>query len=789
MSTIAKGEITLSPVNDAYTVLITPASCTITADFDGSNPNLDNAKGTITVKRGTLEAPFKITGIAKSSDTIAVSYSSQQATTMPFAITQVGNTILNGYVDFNLKTDDGFNYTTQIRFSFSIVRESTMLDWIQDWEGSKTKIGGTYIMTPKLFVGKKEDIVAEVNGIPTWNKGALTGVYIGPDLLSSGASSVGIYGYLKDAEIFHINADGGYIGGWTFNAAGLQSSNGVVNILSEGTVFAQSPSSTTPYWGIYSDGHVVFANGNVKFQADGSAEYTGKITSTSGSIGGWSIMTHQLYNSRIIIDSVGGFIGINASTTQTFDSTSGDAIFPNNPDGGLKIWYSAANNFGLAGWSSGAKVFQLGSTNQIAGWTFNHQAIWIGALAPSLTQHSYTADANALTIATNGLRSHKWYLDADGTAAYVGGLVKFNTSNAEMFGWLMREGRFSTKHAALVSEESNAGLYVAVSDISEISGDSLKNVISNNGGIYLNSNDTTAVMAAYDHEGHLGFSLNTSGINQIGKWNFDHEVLYTGNRALNANGFTQNDGAIIIGIDGLISSKWKFLKTGAGAVASGNFNWDTEGNISLVGSSLKILDAENNVVSFFDSDGHISASLINVKSVECRDTSSDTLLSGINREGDGAFCIYYPSGAIMMRYGYDKAADGIESVVQHYMEDGTKDWVISPNGSIMAAQWTTANYWSIEDFDKRPDYYKATSTPIYTLTANGAGTIFYYSEPNTTKLFTGTLWALLCSPITDESGQTGAYRNKRVIKDGREISSSDVLMGYPSEDFNWELGE
>ena len=88
MSTIAKGEITLSPVNDAYTVLITPASCTITADFDGSNPHLDNAKGTITVKRGTLEVPFKITGIAKSSDTIAVSYSSQQATTMPFAITQ-----------------------------------------------------------------------------------------------------------------------------------------------------------------------------------------------------------------------------------------------------------------------------------------------------------------------------------------------------------------------------------------------------------------------------------------------------------------------------------------------------------------------------------------------------------------------------------------------------------------------------------------------------------------------------------------------------------------------------
>lgn len=785
MSTIAKGEITLSPVNDAYTVLITPVSCTITADFDGSNPHLDNAKGTITVKRGTLEVPFKITGIAKSSDTIAVSYSSQQATTMPFAITQVGNTILNGYVDFNLKTDDGFNYTTQIRFSFSIVRESTMLDWIQDWEGSKTKIGGTYIMTPKLFVGKKEDIVAEVNGVPMWKTGALTGVYIGPDLLSSGTPSVGIYGYLKDAEIFHINADGGYISGWTFNAAGLQSSNGVVHILSEGTIYAQNPSSTTPYWGIYADGHATFANGNVKFQADGSAEFAGKITSKTGAIGGWHISANQLYSNRFIIDSKDGFLGINASNLQETDNITGDLTFPENPDDGLKIWYTSTNNFGLTAWISGNKVIQLGSTNRIAGWNFNHQAIWSGTSAPTLTQGAYANSTDSLTIAPNGIRSDKWYADANGTAAFVGGMVKFNTSNAEMFGWLMRPGVFSAKHAVLISDEANAGVYISVADISEISVNSLRNVISNSGGIYLYSDGSKAVLKSLDTSGNLGFCLDSNSDNIIAGWKFNHEAIYS--HAYAASGFATE--GIVIGISGLRGQCWRLEQDGSGALAGGNLSWDIQGNITLANSSLKIIDSSNNTVSFFDSDGHITASLLNVQALECRDQEDNHLISGVNREGDGAFCIYYASGKIMMRYGYDYSEDGIESVAQHFLEDGTMDWIISPNGSNISVEWRVIDYWSVYDYDTHPDYYRGTTTNLYSLNAIGTGTVYYYTVPNTNSPFNGDVWTIVCDPVTEEDGRVGAYRTKRTIRDGREVHVERVLMGYPSSDFNWELGE
>ena len=68
-----------------------------------------------------------------------------------------------------------------------------MLDWIQDWESNKTTIGSSYVITPKLFVGKKiigsYDSLEDVPG--------LTGVYIGP----SENNGAGIYGY-KDNKKF-----------------------------------------------------------------------------------------------------------------------------------------------------------------------------------------------------------------------------------------------------------------------------------------------------------------------------------------------------------------------------------------------------------------------------------------------------------------------------------------------------------------------------------------------------------------------------------------------------------
>lgn len=581
MSIIAKGKITLSQVNDAYTALLTPASCVIRADFDGSNPQLDAAKGSISLKRGSKEVVFHINSTTASSSSVLVSLPYLKGVSLPFTITAIDNTSLNGWVDFNITTDDGFNYTTTIRFPYSIVRESTMLDWIQDWEGSKTKVGGTYIMTPKLFVGKKEAIIDSTTTPPSWKSGALTGVYIGPDLLTTGESSAGIYGYLKSKEIFHLNANGGLVGGWSFNEAGLQSSNGIVNILAEGTVYAQNPTGTTPYWGLYADGHAVFANGNVNFYADGSADFEGKITSANGHIGGWSITAHQLYADRLIFDSDKGFIGINASSLQKTDPETGELLFPATPQGGLKIWHSSTTDFGMAAWSNSQKVFQLGDTNFIAGWKFNNQAFWTGSTSPYLTQGSFAVNKNELTVAPSGVRSSCWYIDADGTATFASGAVKFNADKGEMFGWLMRDNRFSSKHAALISSDMWCGLFVTPSDISEVGSSSLAPTIGDNGGVYIYSDDNNSIVRGIDRNGHTQFYLTTAGTNSIASWQFDYNDIYIGTQVRDDDGYAQSTNALILSKTGIHSPKWVLRADGSGALAAGKINWDIDGNLTV----------------------------------------------------------------------------------------------------------------------------------------------------------------------------------------------------------------
>lgn len=693
MGTIAKGEITLSPVNDAYTVLLTPSSCSISADFDGSNPNLTNAKGTITVKRGTKIVPFKIDRVSYSDSGIKISWVQQEVTVTPFIVTHIPNTILDGYVKFHIITQDGFNYSTEVQFAFNIVRESTMLDWIQDWEGSKTKVGGTYIMTPKLFVGKKEAILDMTNPEPTWKEGALTGVYIGPDLLTSGESSVGVYGYLKDKKIFHINADGGLIGGWTFNAEGLQSFNGVVNILSEGSIYAQNPDSEIPYWGIYANGSASFANGNVKFFANGDAEFVGKIISASGAIGGWNITKNQLHNKKIILDSFKGVIGICSNVLQSGDNDTGDLEFPDTPDGGVKLWYNSAMDFGMAGWTTGEKVFQLGSTNFIAGWNFNHQAIWTGGDTPSLTQGGYTSDLDAITIAPNGIRSNKWYVDANGTASFVGGSVKFNKESGEMFGWLMRSGRFSSQYAALISDPANGGVYISITDITEVSVGSLRTTIENNGGIYLYSDSTNAIMRAYDKSGKIGFSLNTSGYNTISSWSFDSTAIYIGSKNLSSKNFTATEGSMVLMSSGILGYKWKLLADGSGALAGGKINWDKDGILTVEG---KVIATSGTIGGFEIGNGRIGSvatsqggggSLAIYNNFFRVGGSKGHAMFGddvIPSSAGGAFTavgrIVNSAPNIHGNYGFDQANYGLFIDVT----GGTKNYGISSNAALLA---------------------------------------------------------------------------------------------------------
>lgn len=585
MGYIAKGSITLDTVNDAYTVSLSKQSCVIHADFDGSNPQLSEAQTTVTVLRGDKVMAFDCAPVVDDGSNINFTIENTNRTSYRIVLTSIPTNSLEGTLQFRITTDDG--YATTIQFSYTVVRESTMLDWIQDWEGGKTKIGGTYIMTPKIFIGKKDEY-AEYGEGGTNAKDSimsvpgLTGVYIGPD-----TESTGVYGYLNSEEIFHLNGTGGMIGGWVIDSYGIRSKNGNLQILSNGEIRAINDEGDS-IWRITENGEASFAMENVRFFANGDAEFTGKITSKEGQIGGWTIEEGRLYNTPIGISASGKYIAIANVESIPTGSEWGDNHFGwMRGYGGAALYYSSRNTFGFIAYGTGGDnmVFAAGSTNYIAGWNFDNEAIWSGT--KNNTTSGYSTDG--ITIGSTGLRGIKWYIDSSGDVSFMGGKITFSAADngGEIVGWKLNERRLSTDKVALTSDDTSVGLYMSAATnakFNTFASSSLEDFIDSWGGIYMKVKPDSADFAAYNSEGTRLFKIKSGGISYIAGWRFDAETLYTGEAV--TSGYTSS-GQITLGPTGLRGYKWRFENDGSGAVAGGNISWDSNGNVTF-GSSVSL---------------------------------------------------------------------------------------------------------------------------------------------------------------------------------------------------------
>jgi len=403
MGTVAKSFITLVSISDAYSLSLTPNSCVIKADFDGSNPKLEHAYTIISAYCGDEKTPIEIDSstIIKSNDNIECQLIKVDSYRYRLSIISLPVDILQGYIEIPVLSGVSAGLTG--RFTFSIVRESTMLDWIQDWENNKTTIGSSYVITPKIFVGKKiigsHDSLEDVPG--------LTGVYIGP----SENNGAGIYGYKDNKEIFHIDQTGGKIGGWDITSGGIQCEDGTLSIKSEGTISAQSEGII--HWSLNKDGSASFANGNVTMDVEGNASFKGTIETSGGSIAGWIIGADSIYNGTIGINSLKKFIAIaNVASVQDI----GNQLDWVKEYGGVAMYCISNTNYGLIGYKNNEKVFSAGSDNFIAGWNFNEKAIFSGIQ----TNSGFTTKSGDITISSNGIRGFKWRLEKDGSGALAG---------------------------------------------------------------------------------------------------------------------------------------------------------------------------------------------------------------------------------------------------------------------------------------------------------------------------------------------------------------------------------
>ncbi|MDR1091340.1 MAG: hypothetical protein LBL79_09715 [Prevotella sp.] len=569
---IATDSIILTPVKDGLTISMSPASCSISADFNGGNQNLDKAFTDLELFLGPKQLAFSLSVVEVSDTRIQYTITgANNGLTKRFRLTAVPTDILTGHIKFEFKTS--YNEVTGGAFQFTVVRDVNTLDWIKDWENNKTKIGGDYLITPQLFVGKKVTSESQLS--------VLTGVYIGPEGIVPN-SSAGIYGYKEGKEIFHINETGGSIGGWDINNGGIQTSDGCLRILSEGSIFAKD-SDNTVIWGIYKSGEASFAKGNVKFSQDGSAYFQGKITSAEGSIGGWNITENLLYSDYIVLDSSKHYIGISPFDMSTLNSVPDtfnhyDKVLDS---GGVAIHYTSANSFGIEGYLANSKnTFKLGSTNFIAGWNFDNESLYTGA--KNNTAKQYTSASGAITIGTGGMRGYGWYIDANGDISFMNGLMTFDSISGTLLGWKMSSQRLSNSYVAFISEPSSAGLYLSSTDISDVASSSLESTIKNNSGIFL-KRSTGCVELTGINSGNTIFSLTSSEDSSIAGWKFNNLAIYSG--TCKSSGFTGSSGSVTIGASGIRGYGWRLEPDGGGALAGGNIQWDANG-IFTFGSTL-----------------------------------------------------------------------------------------------------------------------------------------------------------------------------------------------------------
>ena len=96
----------------------------------------------------------------------------------------------------------------------------------------------------------------------------------------------------------------------------------------------------------------------------------GDITGTSGTIGGWDITSTAISD----LNPSGKGIEIKSDASTPIITIKEDS---NNK---IELFHTTTNNFGVKGVKSGDTVFQLGSTNQIAGWTFNNESFTGGQM-------------------------------------------------------------------------------------------------------------------------------------------------------------------------------------------------------------------------------------------------------------------------------------------------------------------------------------------------------------------------------------------------------------------------
>lgn len=87
-------------------------------------------------------------------------------------------------------------WSNPIKIKGETGKDANLLPWVEQWNENKTKIGGEYVVSPKMFSGIKDE-----------NTGQLTGIALGRDCLTDedGIKHTGIFAIENDQVVFKLD--------------------------------------------------------------------------------------------------------------------------------------------------------------------------------------------------------------------------------------------------------------------------------------------------------------------------------------------------------------------------------------------------------------------------------------------------------------------------------------------------------------------------------------------------------------------------------------------------------
>ena len=591
---IARGQATINIQTDGYTITQSLGEYIFPADQNGKILSAVSVTSTITVTQNDSNfTNFTIGTITKPTGFSSISVNNTNKT-VTFAVAANTTTLADhGKVEIPIVIS---GTTYKLTFVWSKAKkgdtgaagvDANLLDWVKEWNMGKTLINSNTVITPKLFAGTKN------------SDGTISGVALGSFALSTKTASGtittetvnGIYGFKDGYKTFYVDNSGNAQLGYGNEYIKYNASTGKIEFGSAvsmqwvgatyidkdgiftGTLSADTISAIDIAASQITSGKISATYINTDelkstlITASNINALT--LTTTKGTIGGWSIDSDSIYR------------GTKKNTAATYTAASGSMTIGSTGIRGYKWRLESTGAGAVAGgnisWDASGNVTFANSVS--LNWTapidditealggdeypklteITADGIYTGSITASqITAGTISADRIAAgSITASKLDAASIKSDIINTT-YINGL-ECTFTKGKIGNWTITSNKIYNSQISL--DAGNKRIVVYASTATATSGQRVQ--------LFYNS-DTDYGFYATDYNGKCIAHLGSNNV--IAGWRISTSEIGKGNVALGSDGSITN------------GTKWKLNNDGSGQIAAGNISWDASGNVTFANS-------------------------------------------------------------------------------------------------------------------------------------------------------------------------------------------------------------